>query len=215
MGLAIPTGIVLCCLGYRFSQCRFERQITADLLRKSPEGDIEYFTTGVWWRDALMGQFNGLRNVQSVWLKGHGVSSDDLAPLRSFTYLESISLDDCPVGDAGARYIGEIGTLRYLFLFGCGLTDGVWTHVEQLKRLESLCLSWDDAVTGRGVSAIAKLPPRLVALAIESLGVTDEAIPELRALQQLHTLDIRNTSISPKGVELLRRSLPDTIILAP
>jgi hypothetical protein len=101
------------------------------------------------------------------------------------TSLRWLSLNGCPISDAGVSHLASMECLNRLDLSATGITDAGLEHLGQLSELTWLDLS-RTSVTDRGMHALAKLS------ALEWLGLGDtEVTPAgLRLLVELANLRV-------------------------
>lgn len=90
-------------------------------------------------------------------IKGDGVGDDDLEGLGRLTGLREVYLDGCQeLGDRALGRIGELGSLRTLYVSGRHITDDGLESLAACPGLSEFGL--DAPVTGEGFRPLAALP---------------------------------------------------------
>ena len=130
-----------------------------------------------WLRKLLGDDFFG--NVVSAVV--HDDSS--LKYLKGLTTLQSVSVWDSDVTDAGVEDLNALPSFRVLILGGTEVTD---TTLEHLKGLTTL--QW---------------------LILMNVKVTDAGLEHLKGLTKLQSLSLLNTKVTDEGVQKLRHALPN------
>ncbi len=107
---------------------------------------------------------DGLHNLKSLGrqmaglqLSGIGLSDEDLEPLKHFTGLQSIYLDDTDVSAAGLVHLMSLPSLRRVWLRNTDLSDDAIAHLSCFQTMELLNLS-GTKVTPVGVGGLRKAP---------------------------------------------------------
>ncbi|HYI97852.1 MAG TPA: hypothetical protein VEX68_30210 [Bryobacteraceae bacterium] len=148
--------------------------------------------------------------------------------------LQDVRLEGCRrVGDACAKTLAPISTLRQLEIHMTGLTDQGLRHFEN-SNLEVLWLG--PRVTDIGMKTVASMRslkhldicahlvtdegarelaglPNLQILWLTRCRLTDDIVPMLSKWQNLRELNVRHTEITQQGFERLRQALPDCRIV--
>ena len=106
------------------------------------------------------------------------------------------------------RYLPEIEALTISPL--SHLTDEGLSQVEKLKKLKFLSIKpGGRRISNDGLSCLGQLT-ELRGLRLEGLAVDDTLLDVIATLPQLRHVEIKQTLITPEGIELLRETLPDT-----
>ncbi len=147
---------------------------------------------------------------------GPNVQPGVLRALRRLTHLGRLVLvvehrrDNTP---DPAPLIAELATVRGLRHLEFGpaengpLTDDVAEEVGQLNGLKSL--RGNGPLTERGLEHLAGLTG-LETLELRGCdGLTNAGVPALAKMKSLRRIDLTGTNVTPDGLRMLKRSLPD------
>lgn len=128
----------------------------------------------------------GLRNVAGLDLVLEGVGA-----LSALTRLDASSRD---LTDAGARHVAKCPELIALNLANSQLTDkGLRALAKALPRLEEITLDRCDAVTDKGLAAVATMTSLRTLSVDHCRGITAKGLAKLGALPNLRALYLRAT----------------------
>jgi hypothetical protein len=116
------------------------------------------------------------------------ISDEDMELVKAFPRLESLSLMDGGITDAGLAPLAEMTQLRYLDIYRARITDEGLRHLGGLSRLERLTLS-DVPITDAGLAPLERLP-RLRWLSLSGTQVTDAGAAELKQALPYTLVDI-------------------------
>lgn len=167
---------------------------------------VEPLPPGPRWLRRIIGD-DAFASIVEVKLPIPDAPQAAISSLSACNRLEHLTLTG-PWGSKDLRGISELKQLKRLSLsYARNVDDEALAEIEQLKRLEILHLT-GTAVTDRGMPHLAKLK-RLKILSLNYALVTDQGLIHLADLKQLQTLDLRQTNVSVRGVDRLRRLLPD------
>ena len=108
-----------------------------------------------------------------------------------------------PEVEAALRRVTEIGTLRFLRVFG-PVSDAHLVQFSQLKRLEELRVWNAREVTDAGVAPLASLS-RLKKLQLDHTQITDKSLEHISHMPQIEVLFLNNNQLTDAGVAHLRR----------
>lgn len=134
-----------------------------------------------------------------------------------FANVWSISLQDWrgtkrPIRDADFLQLLLFPHLRTLFLTPCDeITDEGLATISRLVHLDHLEIG-DGKITDAGLALLAPLQG-LERLHLLDMPLSDAALPHLYVHAKLRYLDVRWTSITPLGVEELKKALPNCEVL--
>lgn len=101
--------------------------------------------------------------------------------IKGFTDLEELTLPST-ISEVGVKRLLGLKKLKYLYLSGTSIGDSAVKNISTFSELETLYLGSE---------------------------VTDEAIPDLVRLTKLKRLNLFGSKITGKGLEQLKKSLPD------
>lgn len=126
------------------------------------------------------------RPVIEVALGGTPVRDEDLAKLACFRELETLSLFDSSIGDAGLVHLKLLENLQTLYLGRTQTTDAGLAAIIGMSKLKTLGLS--------------------------DTRVTDAGLAHLKPLKNLRGLNLRRTRTTAAGVRELKQSLPQLVV---
>lgn len=157
----------------------------------------------------------GLRALEVLWTRDL-LEADAAAPwLGRLTNLRTLQLpgryERRSLTDAGLAHLAGLTSLTELDVPGHLLTDAGLVHLAGLTELEVLDLSDNEGIVGPGLEHLKALP-RLRRLDLGSTGLTNAAVPLLRQFTRLESLDLFGTKIGERGLNTLRKALPDAHI---
>lgn len=162
-----------------------------------------------WLDDHSLESLRGNRTMHTFELRGGTVSPDVFAPLSDHPKLDTVVIQDVPLGEATLNPLARCPNLALLTLVDTGLTP------RQLGQLAELSAT-EVHIVQRGVTD--DLVPRFAAvrglkeLDLRKSKVSDAAIPALATMTTLTKLDLRETRVTSKGADELRRLLPKTTV---
>ena len=135
--------------------------------------------------DPDLQHLRSLTELRSISIGKHegmeiGKDSDSrLEPLSGLLKLERLDLDDVALSDASLRHFKHMRQLRWLFARNRQnkITDEGLSHLSELTKLESLCIS--GAITDQGLSHLRNLR-FLRVCRLGSRTLSDQALDQLR-----------------------------------
>jgi hypothetical protein len=141
-------------------------------------------------------------------LEGASLPGGITTHIQAFPRLRELVLFQAQATDATLEAAGKLRSLEYLRLFDAELTDVGLAALAGLVNLRGL---WVEVGAGRvtddGVRHLMKLA-RLEVLELQNVQVTGRTIEVLLGLRGLRVLTVNRTSITQKGIEMLRAELP-------
>jgi hypothetical protein len=156
-------------------------------------------------------------SVQGVAIASVAFTDDDLAPLEVSHELRTLRLSDTQVSDAGLKRLCNLTNLAALELRRTDVTDDGLQYLKAFTKLQDLNLV-DTEVTDKGLSYLPHFPEleRLWIGKYDILGETEQPISDITEAGLCHiarqtnlrTLVLRNTKVTPEGIERLKRALP-------
>lgn len=230
-------GIVLCFLSWITCQLSdFRREVEAQRkLEADHEAIVNSFFIDGWpvdevsldLREMLRGRL--YTPVVMVYIDEAALDRVDWDHLRSFRYLESLTLRKCRLEPGmGAdfstfhhlewlhvngtvltiydiRTLTGLSRLRTLDLFDAGVRDDWMKHITELRRLRSLNIQGD--VSDAGIEALDALT-KLHRLFLPRTQITSKSAATIARLRRLRDLSLSHTRIDDKFLEQLS-TLPD------
>lgn len=129
------------------------------------------------------------------------VENQHLAPLRSLSGVEEVTIRNSRVTDAGLAYLAHLKTLRALDVSQGAVTDAALPALAELTGLERLNLS-GNRLARPDWSALARLE-HLAEMDLSGNQLGDEALAGLDALKRLRRLDLKKTGLSDAALRHL------------
>jgi Leucine-rich repeat (LRR) protein len=177
-------------------------------------GTVSIEPTGPNWLYALTGgrktmlfeKAVGLSKLETLSLEDTAVTDAGLAHLAALTNLTSVSLGNSRVTDLGLAHFNGLTKLAALRLNDTQVTDAGLAQLEGLTRLNRLELS-NSRVTDAGLAHLAALT-KLEILRLDGTHITDAGLANLKGLTGLRSLLVWKTEVTDSGVADLSRSLP-------
>jgi hypothetical protein len=140
--------------------------------------------------DADVARLKVVPNMTSLSMgTGDKLTDDALVHLKDFKDLEHLDLSNTPLNDAGLAQLKKLTKLEILVLSGTKITDAGLVHLKDMKELSVLKLD-------------------------NNPNITDAGLIHLKALPSLNVVDLKETKITPRGLDDLRAALPGAIIHA-
>jgi hypothetical protein len=140
---------------------------------------------GAAWQRWLVNTFLGegaFVRVEGVELRGPAINDDVMNELAGLRQLQSLTLEQTQVTDAGLAVLRSMPHLQDLSLTYSLATD---RSIDELKQL-----------------------PRLANLKLTGTQITDASVPELAEFPALQTVFLRWTQVTDAGAEKLRELAP-------
>lgn len=161
--------------------------------------------------DQAMRHIGQLRRIESLSLADVPVTEAGLAHLERLTKLRRFILrGSVSLSDNGLAHMAHLTSLNRLAIDCPRISEAGLTRIGGLTELRSLYIkspSVSDAVLPR-----LKGLTQLESLTLEDARVTDAGLEHLKGLRQLNTLLLFRTAVSESGAAALREALPRTRI---
>jgi internalin A len=184
--------------------------------------------------DTTLEHISGLTTLESLNASSAMVTDVGLERLSSLTNLRELSIGGNELGDAGLQALRQLPGLTYLDLSGRQGTDSnVWTismsekgldallTLRELRELRFGCTSLGVGVEGTRFATVSamnvteewleqlKALPKLERLKLQGCDrVGDNAASLLARFPMLMDIDLKGTSVTEKGVAVLRAAKP-------
>ena len=127
--------------------------------------------------------------------------------LEGFDSLETLSLVQSKVDDAGLAVIARLRRLRYLGLSGCKFTDRGLAPIAQLDSLEALGLDQTE-ITDAGLETLAD-QKSLASVSVSMTQITDQGLELLCKNPSLKFVSAyRCPGVTPAGVKRIQQTAP-------
>ncbi len=148
---------------------------------------------------------SSIASLRQVTLDSCALTDELLLPFAATSRLEGLSLEDNPLTGPGLKHLAGNTALRLLDVSGddTALSDEALTIIaSQWPQLTQLRLgkgTW----SATGLTALSSLR-QLVSLSLDSSSADDRFAAELTSMNRLKTLELKNWSITPAGLESLK-----------
>ncbi len=136
-------------------------------------------------------------------------TDEALLSLRGARDVSEIRILNGGVSDKGLAHLRELPDLRVLVINSADVTDAGMKVIGTLKRLTTLDIM-SVRVTGKGLAELSRLT-ELSGLHLFAVKLGDQDLSPLKGIRGLKRLSFPPT-LSARGIDNLRRSLPDTQI---
>ena len=158
--------------------------------------------------DSQLKQLSGLRNLRYLDLDGAEVSDKGLMQLRSLSNLVYLNVAHTLTQ---AKFLSSCSTmtkLQYLDLQSNEITPSSLEVLTNFSQLKNLYLS-RTGLDNNGMAVIAKLKALETLTVASNRRLDDTGLAKLKSLKKLKSIDVRDTSISARGL-LVLKELPIT-----
>ena len=132
----------------------------------------------------------GLPQLQNLQLSGGSISDADLEAITHLKHLRTLQFKSCNLNISGFTILDSLPSLKFLRTRGCEFADvaSIVKTISSLTRLATLDLNGN-------------------------LQVTDRELHHLHSLTKLSGIDLTGTSITPAGVDALKKALPNCNVI--
>lgn len=171
--------------------------------------------------NAGIGELRTLTNLQQLSIHSNDIGDGAIGKLKGL-HLRELSIGDA-ITDAGLNDLAHFNTLRVLDLARLPITDAGLKSIPQMTAQSVLNLD-GTMISDRGLNELERLttlhvggrnvlaPPRrlqtvpgLTELHLEETGITDAGLSRLMTFENVPTLFLRGTKVSPEGMDELQR----------
>jgi hypothetical protein len=153
---------------------------------------------------AVIGRLPKLRELEIVSLPK--ISDEVLRHTADLEDVHSVTFGDCPIDGSGWKYIKGL-PLRLVAAEGCEVSDEALAQLAEIKTLQELSLT-RNKIRGPGLEHLRGLD-KLTALRLGNNPLdADAAIPHLKTMTSLETLNLAGMRISKESAEELSKALP-------
>jgi serralysin len=163
--------------------------------------------TGI--KDPGLDHLKALLELRELSLSDTKVGDQGMAHLVGLANLHVLNLTNTQVSGRGLEQLKSLTQLTNLYLDGSSVTDSGLAQVTGLRRLKLLSLD-DRQFTGPSLTNLKNLPD-LESLILQG-NFDDDSLKLLEGLPGVHTVDVRGTQVTDKGVEGLKRSRPGLLV---
>lgn len=163
---------------------------------------------------AALGKMPGLIEL-GLWNR-HFVDGPRMQALAGSKSIETMVLDHQSMSDDEITALCELQSLVKLRMYHVDLDDTkLYSIATKLPQLEYLTIghwSEDKTISEKSLAALSQLSNLKFLDICDCQALTDDAVDHLVKLNQLETLNLKNTSVSFSGAKTLRTQLADTLI---
>ena len=191
---------------------------SADLLQIGADKSLKSFiwTSGSGLNDEGMAAFEGMKNLQHLflWSKGN-ITDEGLKHLGSCEKLEVLNIGSNGAGVTGAGFesLAQCKSLRELTLNLLTGVDGKnLRYLTRLKSFEVLLLSACKGVKDEDLEWVGQMKS-LNRLHLGNTSVTDAGLAKLAGLRQLKELTVSAPLVTPAGVQPLTKARPGLAVI--
>jgi eukaryotic-like serine/threonine-protein kinase len=153
-------------------------------------------------RDEDLSRFRGLSNVQGLELSGNPLSDDALLHIGEIPTLRWLYLGRAKITDRELHRLSRLQNLESLGLEHTSITDAGLLQIRGLERLRELLLA-NTQVTDRTLQHFASFPT-LVRLNLYGTAITDDGLKHLQGMRNLKFLILERTGVTDSGLEYLK-----------
>ena len=183
--------------------------------------------------DKGLAKLKKLKDLSKMNLSSSKVTDKGLANLSGLANLNQLILSKCKINGSGLNNLkktnlayldvsetlisenfsnlNELPDLRALILCQCMITDEM---INKLKHHQMIVLEVSgNPITDAGLAGIIK-NLNLRFLSLENCkGITDKSVAGLAELKEMDQLNLSGTSFTQKGIDVLKKKLPDANII--
>ncbi len=185
--------------------------------------------------DTTLDHIAGITTIESLDIGSAMITDVGLERLSSLVNLKELTMGGNELGDAGLQALRQLPGLTFLDLNGRQGTDSnVWTlnmtdtgldallTLKELRELRFGCASLGVGIEGTRFATVSTMSmtarwlermksyPKLERLKLQGCDrVDDDAMRVLAAFPALQEVDLKGTSVSEKGVAILRAAKPN------
>ncbi len=158
---------------------------------------------------AALARCRTLTNLKMASSKVTNIAAASLSAAKQISILD---FSDTKVDDTGLKYLWTLPELNMLFLRGLNITDAGLAGFKDHKALKRLFLARSKGITDGALETI-KTIPNLESLDLAETSVTPKSLPALCKLSTLQFLNIAGLSFSGSHKYELQNSLPQCRIV--
>jgi Ran GTPase-activating protein (RanGAP) involved in mRNA processing and transport len=159
-----------------------------------------------------------LPKLQRLELSQTAVTSVGLRVLENAPSLQEITLMGRQFDDQTLENLRQLRYLKNLAIHGGSVTDEGLKYLVDYPQLESFVVSCPEIpaqasqITDMGLESIGKT--KISRLFIARAAITDVGLKHLEKMTTLRNLSLRDTQVTPEGIESLEKALPAVRIMA-
>lgn len=152
---------------------------------------------------------SNLSRMEFLSLENTSITDQGATALSKLTELKELDIGSNKITAGSIRALCRLPNVVRLGLTSTNVTPDWVPYFGKFKSLINLGIPWspiDDA----GLATLASTAPRIEILELRGCGnITDAGLSSIRTMKKLHEVDLRETHISNRAVEALRKARPD------
>lgn len=147
-----------------------------------------------------------ISSIRRINLAHTDTGDEGVKSLTALKKLKSLNLTSTMITAQSAKYLSTLSELNVLDLDKNNLDDSIGKELSKLTRIDDLGLK-ATKVSDACLNEVVKMKTITQLRLGANAGITDRGIAKLVALKNLKLLDVTDTKVTPKGLEVLK-SLP-------
>ncbi len=158
-----------------------------------------------------LSKFPAAEKITTLTVNSRAITEEGLLHLTRFRTVSDLNMSHTAFAGEQFAVLHELQRLNRLFLDGSQVTDAGLNHLAGHKSLTSVELRLSQRITDDGLKALAEIPG-LTYLGLAGTKITDKGLQHLTGAKKLKSLRLHGTKVTPEGVALLRKALPNCVI---
>ena len=161
--------------------------------------------------DADMSGIESIDSLESLTVFGcMNITDVTFARLKKFPHLKVLNIAPSNITDAGVENLKGLKDLWFLSLNGTQVTDAGLKHLIDNSKIRVLYLN-GAKVTDQGLVFLEQMQD-MQSLELSNTSIGDAGLIHLAKLPKLQNLQVLNTKVTQKGIDALKRALPNVTI---
>ncbi len=151
---------------------------------------------------ASVRELKDLPALRTLWLPVATTDEEVKHVATALPHLTRLILQETKVTDAGLKPLARMTNLAHLHLGATAVSDNCWTELAAIPALESVSLSNNAAITGKGLEKLAAVRS-LRKLDLSKTKVTDDTAGTIARLAGLRELSLRELPVTDQTAKAL------------